>query len=288
MKKIVRTGLITILACFVLSGCTGVVETTEVATKKTMTSEKKHELLDDKIGEFENGKLTMEVDIPNESFTLKAVFKAEDYTIDRWRTTDVKTLNLSACTVELPENTEVFIDNVHIDTVIKSLYAAYDAIPIDTMDDRTHSSLVLGFPITDSMSYNGIFAIGGYSDMLIEGFTSGYSTGKAGYNTGYIKESRVTESVLRNSAVYANMFQIVWDLWIQKPGNKYPYMTSVKTEFLIPTEFKQGDYIFLYNGKTFDAVGGSGNKREYKYSNGNFISLTQENEAEDKTLLNLK
>lgn len=271
----------TILACLILSGCVGEVETTEVATKKTMTSERTDELLDDKIGEFENGKLTMTVDVPNESFALKTVFTAEDYAVDRWRTTDVKKLKLSACTVGLPEGTEVFIDNVHIDTVIKSLYAAYDAIPIDTMDDRTHSSLVFGFPISDSMPYNGIFAIGGYSDTLIEGYTSGYSSGKAGYSTGYIKESRVTEGVLRNSAVYANMFQIVWDLWIQKPGNNYPYMTSVETEFLIPTQFKQGDYILLYNGKTFDAVDGSGNKKEYKYSNGNFISLTQDNEAED-------
>ena len=254
-----------ILACLILSGCVGEVETTEVATKKTMTSERTDELLDDKIGEFENGKLTMTVDVPNESFALKTVFTAEDYAVDRWRTTDVKKLKLSACTVGLPEGTEVFIDNVHIDTVIKSLYAAYDAIPIDTMDDRTHSSLVFGFPISDSMPYNGIFAIGGYSDTLIEGYTSGYSSGKAGYSTGYIKESRVTEGVLRNSAVYANMFQIVWDLWIQKPGNNYPYMTSVETEFLIPTQFKQGDYILLYNGKTFDAVDGSGNKKEYKY-----------------------
>ncbi len=288
MKKIVRIGLMTILACLILSGCVGEVETTEVATKKTMTSERTDELLDDKIGEFENGKLTMTVDVPNESFALKTVFTAEDYAVDRWRTTDVKKLKLSACTVGLPEGTEVFIDNVHIDTVIKSLYAAYDAIPIDTMDDRTHSSLVFGFPISDSMPYNGIFAIGGYSDTLIEGYTSGYSSGKAGYSTGYIKESRVTEGVLRNSAVYANMFQIVWDLWIQKPGNNYPYMTSVETEFLIPTQFKQGDYILLYNGKTFDAVDGSGNKKEYKYSNGNFISLTQDNEAEDETSLNLK
>lgn len=65
-------------------------------------------------------------------------------------------------------------------------------------------------------------------------------------------------------------------------------MTSVETEFLIPTQFKQGDYILLYNGKTFDAVDGSGNKKEYKYSNGNFISLTQDNETEDETSLNLK
>ena len=56
MKNIVRIGLMMILACLILSGCVGEVETTEVATKKTMTSERTDELLDDKIGEFENGK----------------------------------------------------------------------------------------------------------------------------------------------------------------------------------------------------------------------------------------
>ncbi len=279
MKKIFRVGLVTILAGLVLSGCTGEIETTEVSTKKTMTSETADDLSDSGVVEFENGKLTMTVDVPNESFILKTVFTTDDYAVDKWRTTDVKTLNLSACTVGLPEGTEVFIDNVHIDTVIKSLYAAYDAIPIDTMDDRTHSSLVLGFPISDDISYNGIFAIGGYSETLVEGFTSGYMSNGSGYSSGYIKESRVTEGVLRKSAVYANMFQVVWDLWIQTPENAHPYMTSVKTEFLIPTEFVQGDYVLLYNGETFDAVDNSGNKREYRYSGGNFISLTNEDES---------
>lgn len=97
----------TILACLILSGCVGEVETTEVATKKTMTSERTDELLDDKIGEFENGKLTMTVDVPNESFALKTVFTAEDYAVDRWRTTDVKKLKLSACTVGLPEENRI-------------------------------------------------------------------------------------------------------------------------------------------------------------------------------------
>lgn len=281
MKKIVRIGLITILACFILSGCTGVVETTEVATKKTMTSENTGSLSDDKIGEFEDGKLTMVIDVPNEPFKLKTIFTAPDYDVDRWRTTDVKKLNLSACTIGLPEGTEVFIDNVHIDTVIKSLYAAYDALPIDTMDDRTHTSMFPGFPINDDMSYNSIFAIGGYSETLIEGFTRGYTTGSVGYGSGYIKESRVTEGVLRNSAVYANMFQIVWDLWIKTPENDYPYMTSVITEFLIPTEFIQGDYLMLYNGETFDSVDKSGNKSIYKYSGGNFISLSGDNKEEE-------
>lgn len=273
-------------ACFIavcLTGCVAKKELADIANKDTMVSatqaeEEKSSTVDQAIGKFYGDSLTIEVDVPEESFKLKTIFSTDDYSVENWRTTDVKTLDLCAYTDGLPEGTEVYIDNVHIDSVIKSIYAAFDALPIDSMDDRTHSSMYPGFPVSDRLQYHGVFAIGGYSETLINGYSHGYKINNFGFSNGYIAESRVTEKTLQSSAVYANMFQIIWDLWIQKPGEKYPYMTSVKTEFLIPTEFIVNDISLRYNGKTFDGINRSGEKEIYSYSNGEFSKVFSEKE----------
>jgi hypothetical protein len=269
-----RKLLIATLACLLLTGCALEPETTSVSNKSTMSLEtSEQENLNKSIGDFNNNELSMTLDIPNEEFQLQTSFGTGDYSVKDWRTTDAKYINLNAQTIGLPEGTEVYIDNVHIDSVILSLYAAFDGIPIDTMDDRTHTSMFPGFPISNSMKYNSVFAVGGYSEHLINGYTSGYSTSGMGYISGYIKESRVTEQTLRNSLVYGNMFQVVWDLWIKKPENQYPYMTSVISEFIIPTEFEQKDSLIRYNGKTFDVRDASGLNSEYIFANGIFMEV---------------
>lgn len=256
-------------------------ELAEVASKDTMVSNSQDlqtgsdTLSDLPLGEFNGDTLTMDIRVPGEDFKLRTIVSTADYSVENWRTTDVKTLNLNACTIGLPEGTEVFIDNVHIDSVIKSIYSAFDALPIDTMDDRTHTSMYPGFPVSDSTQYRGIFAIGGYSESLIKGFSSGYRIKNIGFASGYVEEARVTEKILQRNAVYANMFQIIWDLWIQKPGDTYPYMTSVKTEFLIPTQFVVDGYSLRYNGKNFDAVTKDGEKCVFSYANGTFEDFVE-------------
>ena len=277
--------LIAAVSCIVicLTGCA--TELADVAKKDTMTSSsqievRESDLFYQTIGEFRGDTLTMQTDVPGESFQLETVFSTDDYSVENWKTTDVKTLNLCAYTDGLPAGTEVYIDNVHIDSVIKSIYAAFDALPIDSMDDRTHTSMYPGFPISDRLKYRGVFAIGGYSETLIHGYSYGYRLKNSGVSSGYIEESRITEKRLQNSAVYANMFQIVWDLWIQKPGEPNPYMTSVKTEFLIPTEFIVDHVSLRYNGKNFDGINRNGEKETYTYANGGFTKIRTEKENE--------
>ena len=278
MKKIVEMLLMIGILSVYLTGCVDV-ETSDISNKSVMAegNNSKSEAggVEGKFGKFDGNTLTMRLDVPGEDFKLETVFGTGDYPVENWKTTDVKCLNLDAHTVSLPAGTEVYIDNVHIDSAIKSLYAAFDGVPIDTMDDRTHTSMYPGFPIFNDMQYKGVFAVGGYSDTLIEGYTSGSQVSGVGTVSGYVRESRVTERALRNSAVYGNMFQIVWDLWIKKPENEYPYMTSVISEFIIPTEFvdmeNKRTITMRYNGESFDGIDEEGNKSEYKFKDGKFI-----------------
>lgn len=280
IKAVRNKGKLMAAACFMaiyLTGCE--TELADVANKDTMVSSSQIEdedscSINQVLGEFHGDTLIVEADVPEEDFKLKTIFSTDDYSVENWRITDVKTLDLCAYTEGLPEGTEVYIDNVHIDSVIKSIYAAFDAIPIDSMDDRTHSTMYPGFPVSDKLQYHGVFAIGGYSDTLISGYSHGYKLNNFGISNGYIEESRVTEKTLQNSAVYANMFQIIWDLWIQKPGEIYPYMTSVKTEFLIPTKFIVDNISLRYNGKNFDGINEKGEKEIYSYSNGEFSTVS--------------
>ena len=63
---------------------------------------------------------------------------------------------------------KVYIDNIHTDTSICSYYAQIDGVMQDTMDDRIHNSLILGFSISDTNSYRGINQIEGQNDTFVK------------------------------------------------------------------------------------------------------------------------
>lgn len=98
------------------------------------------------------------------------------------------------------------------------------------MDDHVHSSQMIGFPIGDDTDYFGVMAIEGMNETFIQGTIYGYN----GYYNGSIEEKRFTESDYVTYGVWANKFQIVYDLLVKGP-NDYDFRNiSVSTDFVVP------------------------------------------------------
>jgi len=169
------------------------------------------------------------LEVPGEGFKLVTEYSCDDESKREWRITSDKFLYFNVHTEGLPEGYQVYIDNIHIDTSIKSCYAAMDGIQQDTMDDRVHSSQLTGFPISDTTMYYGVNAIEGCNETFIRGTCHGIN----GYHSGSVSEKRYTEKDYLEYGVYANKFLFVYDLLVKGPNDPDFYNVSVKTDFIV-------------------------------------------------------
>lgn len=169
------------------------------------------------------------LEVPEEDFVLVTEYTCDDQADRKWRVTSDKFLYCKVHTKGLSEDTQVYIDNIHVDVSIKSEYEAMDGIFQDGLDDHPHSSQMLGFPISDDMNYFGSFAIEGMNKDFIQGSFYGYES----YSKGKWVQRRYTEEDYLEVGVYANKFQIVYDLLIKGPNDKDFRNTSVSTDFLV-------------------------------------------------------
>lgn len=80
----------------------------------------------------------------------------------------------------------MYIDNIHTNTSIVSYNPYFNGILQDESDDRIHSSTMLGFPISNDISYVGISQIEGQSKDFLEN----YNLGLAGYSYDKIKTQK--------------------------------------------------------------------------------------------------
>ncbi len=172
---------------------------------------------------LENGVVQV-LDVPRQNFKLVVSYKCELEDDERWTITSDKSINIEINTSGLPEGVEVYIDNIHTDTTICSHYPQVDGITQDTMDDRIHNSLMLGFPIADDVYYGGINQIEGQNETFIQGFVHGYN----GYTNGSITEKRFLESDYLDKGVTSNKIKSIVDLIIID-GDKTSCV-SVETE----------------------------------------------------------
>lgn len=106
------------------------------------------------------------------------------------------------------------------------------------MDDHIHNSQMIGFLINDTTHYYGVDAIEGCNKDFIQGTFYGYN----GYYSGTVTERRYTESDYRELGVYANKFQVVFDLLVKNPGEKDFHNISVSTDFIVLTSEKEIEY----------------------------------------------
>ena len=174
--------------------------------------------------------LRQTLEVPGQKFKLITEYSCDNISKREWRITSDKFLYLQAYTEGLSEGTEVYIDNLHIDTSIKSKYAVMDGIIQDTMDDHVHSSQLIGFPISDKISYYGVNAIEGCNQEFVQATGYGYN----GYYSSSASTKRYTEQDYIDLGVYANKIQIVYDLLVKEPNSKDFSNVSVSTDFLVP------------------------------------------------------
>jgi len=227
MKKIknlkVRACALALVATSMISlcGCMG----------KELAADEKYDIVVEQTGDNDLSMgLTQTLDVPGRNFKLVTQYACDDASKREWRITSDKFLYFNVRTEGLEDGTLVYIDNIHIDTSIKSKYASMDGILQDSMDDHVHSSQLIGFPISNTTNYYGVNAIEGCNDTFISGSTYGFN----GYYSGSVTEKRYTEKDYLDCGVYANKIQIVYDLLVKGPNDKDFSNISVSTDFLVP------------------------------------------------------
>ena len=196
-------------------------------------------------GESLSNGIMQEKDVEVETFKLVIKYMCESGS--DWRITDTKRLYTEIRTLGLQSNLEVYIDNVHTDTsIVSGKNAIYDGILQDTMDDRIHNSLMLGFPISDTNFYYGCNVIEGQNSEFMEGYTYGYNSA---HGTS-IETKRRMESAFLEEGVYANQFDSVIDLIIVNKDTNETRAVSVFSNLLVEVNnritFKEGDKFVTY------------------------------------------
>lgn len=97
-------------ALFLLSGC----------TEKELAPTEDYDVVNtDSTSDLSSG-LTQVLDVPGEDFKLVTEYSCDSTSKRTWRVTSDKFLYFNVRTEGLPSDTEVYIDNVHVDTTVKS------------------------------------------------------------------------------------------------------------------------------------------------------------------------
>ena len=174
--------------------------------------------------------LVQELIVPGQDFKLVTSYNCDDSSKREWRITSDKFLYFNVHTKGLPSDVIVYIDNVHMDTSIKSKYAVVDGIIQDTMDDHVHSSQMIGMYIDNDSYYYGVNAIEGCNATFLQ--LTGY--GANGYYGEAGETKRRLESDYLEMGVYANKVQVVYDLLVKGPNDKDFTNVSVCSDFLVP------------------------------------------------------
>ncbi len=168
------------------------------------------------------------LEVPGEDFNLVVEYSLDEDTSKKWKITANKEIFTKTYTKGLPDDTKVWIDNIHTDISIVSSYECMDGITQDSLDDRIHNSLMYGFPISDNVCHYANSKIQGQNKDFIEGSYWGFE----GYGSGEIKQKRYEESDYLSKGVYANLITSSYGLLIQK-GDNEPYGVDVPSNILI-------------------------------------------------------
>ena len=210
IKKALKRGTLVLttgaMICF-MSSC-------EINTKKEVSTNNdiQYDLLNTENDELVNSGIEQILDVPGEDFKLVINNKCLLDKGEKWTITSDKEMLMNIHTLGLNPNTKVYIDNIHIDTTITSVYPEVDGITQDSMDDRVHNSKMKGFPISDTNDYITINCIEGQNQTFIQGSFYGFR----GYSSGEISERRYIESDYLKAGVTGNKINSVIDLIIEK------------------------------------------------------------------------
>ena len=212
VKKIIEKGKIVLVTgslALSLCGCSR-----EVATNSNVT----YDVIDTMDQDLVNQGIEQVIDVPGEDFKLVVNYRCILDNNARWTITSDKLMYMEVSTKGLNKDTSVYIDNVHIDTTIRSVYPAVDGITQDTMDDRIHNSQMIGFPISDTNKYSSVNCIEGQNQTFMQGSFYGFAGAYGGSSSGSITQERYVESDYLKNGVYANKISSVIDLIVVKNG----------------------------------------------------------------------
>ena len=161
----------------------------------------------------------------DQQWTFVSTYDTGRYDLSRWRVTDNKIVHITAKVKDIPDGTEVLIEHVHADINVKTTKERTNGFLQDSMDDSYHGYSQDGFYIS-TYPYEEIFAIEGYNEAFISGYTNAYY--------GSVSERRINESVLISGGAYAQQITVVYDLLVKYPGEDYYHTIAVLDEILIP------------------------------------------------------
>lgn len=167
------------------------------------------------------------LNVPNENFKLSVSYSTIGDEENKWRITGDKDLYITVKTEGLPSGTKCWIDNIHIDTFIVATKPAFNNIKQDSMDDRIHNSLMMGFPISDETTYSSINLIEGQDKDFIEGTYYAYCSSSGALSNADVVQRRYTDVDYLQSGVYANKVSIVYGLLVQYPNEEEPHGVDV-------------------------------------------------------------
>ena len=267
IKKASKTGALILAAgitLFSFGGCAA----REIATNANVH----YDVIDTMDENLVTSGVQQIIDVPGEDFQLVVNYRCVLEDNAKWTITSDKEMYMEVRTEGLDPNTSVFIDNVHIDTTIRSVYPSVDGITQDTMDDRIHNAQMIGFPISDDNPYSNVNCIEGQNQTFIQGSMYGFN----GYTSGSFSEKRFVESDYLNAGVDANQFTSVIDLIIVKPDGTTT-CKSVKSTIgvsvwpYIERVNKNGESTFRYY--YFDKD--SGKVKYIEYTAAEYAQLTQ-------------
>ena len=248
-KKALEKGKIALVAGTVagslaisLCGCTS----REVATNANVT----YDVIDTMDQDLVNQGIQQILDVPGEDFKLVVNYRCILDNNARWTITSDKLMYMDVCTQGLKDDTQVYIDNVHIDTTIRSVYPTVDGITQDTMDDRIHNSQMVGFPISDNNKYSNVNCIEGQNQTFMQGSYYGFVGTSGGASSGSITQKRYIESDYLRNGVYANKISSVIDLIVVKDGKttciSVPSTIGVSVWPYIERQKSNGEKVYDY------------------------------------------
>lgn len=168
------------------------------------------------------------IDVDGEDFKLVVEYDADLNEESDWTITAPKKLTVKTYTQGLDDDTKVYIDNIHTDVSTVSNYAVMNGVLQDTMDDRIHNSLMLGFPISDDVYHIGVNQIEGQNDTFISGSCYAFN----GMGRGSVDEQRFEEGDYLENGVYGSLISSSYGLLIQK-GNNDPYGVDVDSTVIV-------------------------------------------------------
>lgn len=192
------------------------------------TPDEDYDIIKNDASKIGNG-IIQELEVKGQDFKLISEITCDDSSKRNWRITSDKFLDFKVYTKGLPEDMQVYIDNVHVDATVKSLYAAMDGTIQDSMDDHVHSSKVTGFAIDDQRAYYGTDNINGCNQEFIQG--TYYASNGMGFGSTTTK--RYTENDYLEYGVYGNKISVVYDLLIKNKKEEDFCNVSVKTDFIV-------------------------------------------------------